>query len=931
MRLSGSDAAVSAAVLLGVCALFYFFAQDLNSTSARTGEKTLGTVVFKKLSATRKAPSGLGWERMRNDGPVYQADTLRTAGFSEAAVYFDDGTSLDLLENSMLKLDFGGATRNLEFLSGEISVGSERSSSTYSISSSAGRIDVGKDSKATFSRGADSLSVEVSRGSASLVRSDGSSQPIAKNQEFAVDLRSGVASLVRRPIVPLVPERNARLLALGEGPAELEFSWQAEEGASASYTLEVASAKSFASPSLSIKSPTTRARAEFTAASGPAHGTTLGEGSWYWRVRDDSGRVSPTRKFSLTRSLPPRPAFPPEGQEYSYRRVKPDIRFAWTSMDAASAYLFELDADPTFPKPAVKSRTTTANLSVEGLGDGTWYWRVTPVQAFELLGAAARPLVRSFIVRKSPKMAAPAAVTPFEGSLYQVQDIDGKGLAFAWMPEPEAVSYELIVSASSDFSAPLASIAAKQPYLRLAGTACAAIKKPGEYYWGLRWIDREGNISPASRARILRGVDGSIAIRPSFPPEGYRIADSLAANARFAWKSNVPARTVFQVAKDAPFKDIAYQETVNAETLIGRAWPSGTYYWRLRTYNTDGSVFLDTKPRSFEVVDPFEGPPLLKPSPGSTFYLREHDGQELSWKGIERADYYSIKLYSAADAYSAPIMEKGFLAGTQVDFALGDLPSGSYKLSVQGFALAAEGTTRIIGYIGDSYFTYKRISYIRLGKPADKTAIPGLTMRRTGASFGYKAENLPDRAELIVSADARGNEVVARSPDRSGSATVRRLPPGNYFWTFKGELAGFDISAKESYSFSVMPIPPLPPAEILSPPMGFGFGPAELRSQRSIVLSWKPVEGATHYSLLLYASGKAEPLVERDRLQGTSFAITDLSLLDRGDFSWRVEAFSFDGEGKLEQSGLDSRASFSIQLPAVKQAQSSPDDKFYGR
>ena len=209
MKFSGSDLAVSAAVLLGAAGLMYLFVSDLNAVSSRAGEKSLGTVVFKKLSATRKAPNGLSWERMRNDSPVYDADTLRTADFSEAAIYFDDGTSLDMSENSMLKLDLGGKAKNLQFLEGQISLGSGVEATSYTISSAAGTIDLAKGAKATFSREADTLSVEVSRGSASIVKEDGSTQAIAQNQEFQVDMKSGKAALVSGPSSRSRPSRTA--------------------------------------------------------------------------------------------------------------------------------------------------------------------------------------------------------------------------------------------------------------------------------------------------------------------------------------------------------------------------------------------------------------------------------------------------------------------------------------------------------------------------------------------------------------------------------------------------------------------------------------------------------------------------------------------------------------------------------------------------
>jgi hypothetical protein len=928
----------------------YLFVADLNAVSTRSGERELGTVVFKKLTATRKAPSGLEWERMRDNSPVYEADTLRTADLSEASINFDDGTSLDMLEDSMLKLDFGGKAKNLEFLSGQISLtGGSSKGSSYTISSSAGSIKLDQGSKATLSREANNLSVEVTQGSASVVKADGSTQAIAKNQELQVDLTSGQSQIVTRPIVPTSPEPNARLLASADARASLGFAWElggasaASAKASSSYTLELSSTKGFESTAYSLRCDSSSASLPIAgAAAGPANGGAnggaaggaqvgpLADGTWYWRVRDEGGEISEIRKFSLESDPFPRPAFPPDGDEYSYRRVKPELRFAWTGMDAASAYLFELGQDPSLSKPRMRSRVATTNLSVDDLGEGTWYWRVSPVHAYTLVGEAPKAEVRRFTIKKIGAMTAIDPATPFEGSLYQVQDLGGKGLAFAWMPQAEAVSYELVLSSSKDLDSPLATIGSTLPYMTLSGGDSAAIKRPGRYYWGLRWKDKEGNLSPFSPPRSLVGVDGSIAIRPSFPPEGYRIADSLITNTRFAWKSNVPARTVFQVAKDSLFEDSVYQETVSAETLLGRPWPSGTYYWRLRTYNTDGSVFLDTEPRSFQVVEPLAGPSLLKPAPESSFYLRERDAQELAWQKIEHADYYTFKLFSPADGYAVPVLEKTFVEGTSLTFVLGDLPGGLYKASVQAFTASGEGTTRIIGYIGGSSFDYKRLTYITLAAPADTSSIAGLAMRRKGQTFSYGSSGTPDSAELQIYADPAGQQLVKRVQDRSGSILVKGLVPGKYYWTVKGSLVGFDISSKQVYGLTVEVIPPLPPAELLAPPRGFSFGPAELKSRRFIALSWKPVDGATDYSLRLYARGRQDPVVQLDGLRDTSYSIQDLSILDKGDYSWKVTALAHDETGDLEQPGLDSISTFVINLPRVMQAQPQSEGSYFG-
>ncbi len=874
MKFSGSDVAVSAAVLLGAAGLMFLFVSDLNAISGRAGEKALGTVVFKKLSATRKAPSGLSWERMKNDSPVYDADTLRTADFSEASIFFDDGTSLDMSENSMLKLDLGGKVKNLQFLEGEISLGSASDTTSYAISSAAGTIDLAKGAKATLSRHADTMSVEVSQGSANIVREDGSSQAISQNQELQVDVKSGKVEIVARPIVPVSPERNARLLSFAAGPEAgsaaavgatrsgkvgVDFAWLAGERSAAdsgkaSYSLELSQSKDFAST-------------EIAQATGLSARKELAAGTWYWRVRDSTGNVSPERKFSVDLAEAPQPAYPPDGQRYSYRTLKPEIRFAWTAMTEASSYLFELASEPGFAKPIIRSRTTTATLAVNSLGEGAWYWRVSPVHAFTVVGdaRAAAPAVRSLAIAKSPAMAVLALTAPIDGSLYQIQDAGGKGLSFSCVPDAEAVSYELVVSKAKDLSVPIAKIGSTQSYLSLSGERASSLARAGAYFWGMRWYDNEGNPSPLSAGRSLKGIDGSIAVRLSFPPDGYRIADSLVGDTRFGWKSNVPARTVFQLARDPGFKDAVYQETVSAETLIGREWKSGRYYWRLCTYNADGTVFLESEPRLFTVVEPFASPVLDKPAPGGIFYVPEGETGTMAWTPIAGADYYDVTLRSAADDYASPIAEKHFVEAASLKYRFGDLPSGDYRLSIQAFAASGESTTRIIGYIGDNPFTYKRLSPIALQSPSDGEHVACLDARKGAALFAYGLDDQPDEAEIIVSSDPAGQNVVARAGDRSGRGGVGRLNPGVYYWTVAGRLAGYDVSAKDRLRFIVDPVPPPPPPALKTPLEGHLYKLQDLDGE-SLAFSWAAQENAASYELLVSRS-KDLLLADRSRRQ----------------------------------------------------------------
>src|SRR5208337_1183588 len=163
-----------------------------------------------------------------------------------------------------------------------------------------------------------------------------------------------------------------------------------------------------------------------------------------------------------------------------------------------------------------------------------------------LLEQAAAPEVRTLVIARRADMTAVTLTAPLPDSLFVVKGAAERGLSFSWVPGSEAVEYELLASRSKDMRTPAITRASTQPWIVLSGADAQQVAKSGTWYWAVRWKDAEGNLSPYSKVRALRGIDTSTGARLSFPPDGYTIADSLISTTRFAWQSDTPARTVFQ-------------------------------------------------------------------------------------------------------------------------------------------------------------------------------------------------------------------------------------------------------------------------------------------------------------------------------------------------------------------------------------------------
>ncbi|MBN1647228.1 MAG: hypothetical protein JW874_04275 [Spirochaetales bacterium] len=918
MRFSKTDAAVTVPVILLSGLLFYLFWQDINSIAARTDENPLGTIEFKKRSATRRSYTGLNWERLQNYSPVFGGDTIRTAGFSEASIFFDDAASLDLFENTMIKLDFEDAGQDLEFLGGRafLSGGKNRS-----ILVGNKTITFSEDARVSLLRSGDDISVCVSGGTASIPDGRGADETIRSAQELRMNAVSGEYTIYSYPAELLLPEQDVRLVSVQDGSPHISFGWKvlAADTISGPVRLEIANHSDFLI-------------AESFPAAGNAEDIEREPGVWYWRLADDNGAISPVRRFSLASDHLPEQILPVDNAEYRFRKSPPSIRFSWSEMNSASAYIFEVADGQDFRDPVIRLRTSLAALTIDTLNEGNWFWRVTPVIAAEYTGPVSNPQARRIGLVKRPEMQAPRLNFPVDGNFYELQEINDRGIPFSWTPDQEATGYQIAVAGNSAMDDPLVLLAADSPYCFLNRGNAPVLRNEGTYYWSVRWQDTDGSLSPWSPARRIQGIDGKYAVRLSYPPDGYTIADSLVTNTRFAWKSNVPGRTVFQVALDPDFRNVIYQEDVNAETMLGKNWKPGEWSWRIRTFNADGTVFLETPPSRFTIVEPFNGPALISPPPGTErpFIFRKGDPQTVSWEKTEGADYYSVKIL--AEGQEKPVFEKSLIAEEKIRLSFDSFPNGVYKACIQGFSVENKMSTRIIGLIRESTFILDKLLPIELVSPAMGEKLEGLDVLRKGINLAWESKYRPDRSFLSVYSDSRMRKRVYGKMNPSEKEVIPSLPEGRYYWKVTGSIGEYDISSRTTGWFRVMAIPPLPGPRLTGPGDKIKYGAEELKKINEIHFSWEAVAGATDYRFAIFRTDNMkDPVFQAERISKTSYTLDDLSVLDKGEFVWTVSAEARNIKGVLIQPGKEAKRNFIIDLPLLEKPDVKSGDKFYGR
>ena len=222
---------------------------------------------------------------------------------------------------------------------------------------------------------------------------------------------------------------------------------------------------------------------------------TVPNGTYYWRVRTvgPDGAVSPwTAPHSFTKNWTMQPTLqtPTEGQTLSFPNNP--VVLHWSAVPGAAQYLVSVASDPALgslvfkysnqddPNGPPNVAATNAAIA-NALAQGTYYWAVQPVDAEGNKGVSTP--VASF------GWVWPSATVPVVTDLDSSDDVyDPK---FSWNPVPGAVSYEVEVNPSSDWSAG-SKVCCDDPTIATSLSPTKVFKND-TYHWRVRAIDPDGN------------------------------------------------------------------------------------------------------------------------------------------------------------------------------------------------------------------------------------------------------------------------------------------------------------------------------------------------------------------------------------------------------------------------------------------------------
>lgn len=949
----------------GVAVNSFLFCRSFFRALTKMNEEPIATITFKYKTAQRKFLDRVVWDRLRQNSPVYNGDTIHTSSLSEATVWFSDGNIMDLSENTMAQVFLS----HEKMLRAELSDGYVFVDSTDALDGmtlSSGGIEValkkgssmGAKTSPETSAAQKSLSLQVVSGSADVQKNAaGSETKIFSAGEGDSFVLENDGTFVK-PIVKMIePALNSKILYHSEGSKKVDFKWKFENSGAEKFSalLEVASDKNFSDVVYRIFSD------NLDGAS-----LDLKPGTYFWKLsflQNNEEKVSQNGKFQVIQSLPPSLMVPVENYGFSYRTKFPAVRFIWTEVPYATAYRLEVASDFEMKKLVVERRLDLTSAIISTLQEGNYWWRVTPYYSINKTGFSAPSEIKGFAVRKKGSLSILQALVPVENGIVNT-DASSKEIAFSWKHEDEAEKYILRISDKPDFSSLKINEQTYGNYLSFEPKKLNL--KDGKWFWSVSFVDNEGNVSKPSETRVFYALKGKPEQHTIEPVEGFRAAVSLVPDMKFTWKRNLPENfeTVFELSADKDFSKIVYSQKTAGQSLRGLNLKPGKYFWRINSKCADDEMQLVSFAKSFEVLDNM--PAAVLKSPGNKAVAREFSPYKFSWEDVEDADFYKFSIFRGKNPN--PVFEE-IVYGNHIEVDMFSpkefADKTNYRWQVQAQANAVPGlSTRRSGKLAESSFFLVKLRPVEVVFPSQNQKINGADAILSPVSAKWNSVDKVKRAQFVLTrTDVNPAKTIIKIPSDEALSektnlvapqtvlldTAEGLRAGDYeIIVYAETFDGIDISntdSKNRRTFSVLPVEPLEKAKNLAanPPVFSREYLSVKENPKNITLSWSKVPKATDYFVTIKGKN-GRVLLEKNIKDGTLYKIDftaisneDKIAFSKGTFVWEVvgvRRIDTDKDGKVDkifQEGIPAESFFETDIPVPKKSRAKGAMNPYGK
>ncbi len=904
---------------LSVAAYFgYTFWKDLNSTAGRSDKEKVAEITYKDRITQRKFDDRVVWERVDKSTPLYNGDFVRTSDLAEAQFSFVDGTTLSLYENTMIQINYSESEGlKISLDGGSVSLNASDKGNVKLSLDDGSEVTVGKGAALSAKSGnGDVRTVDIKNGSASIEGRNGETTSLIAGESVSV---SNNGEIRKKSITVTSIPQELRLLNSdgGEMPVKLEWT-KSEEAADEDVIIQTSNKKDF---SVISKEYVVKDLSEFLL--------NLPEGTAYWRVYTEKHSDEAEKGKIAVIDAEPVPLLSPVNDAvFRYRNRNPQINFSWQERNHADHYLVKVSSSPDMENPIIEEKVYKTALQSDSLGQGKWWWQVTPYYEINSAGYTGESSVASFSIVKGGSLKAPKLAVPFKDTTISYKD--NLNINFIWSSDSTDANYEVILSDTEDFSNILYR---KNTTYKNIHAKLPAPETTKDYYWKvIRTTNEDEDFEPESEVwkfTATEYVPGDT--RLIYPPEEYSTETSKIASTQFVWKLADEVKnnkSVLQIAKNNDFNSIEVEKEVQGNTLDNISLSDGNWWWRIGTTDSNGNTDY-TEARHFEVLKTLTAPSLVTVAENQEIIATQSGIVKLGWRPVAGADFYNIRVY---DSDNNLVAENPEALGTSASFVL---PDDSYSLRIQAVASQTDNSNLRTGPVQTVDFTVRAAEAITQIQPVDAVKIDGLSALRNPVNFSWRnGTDKPVTTEFVLKKqqyDGTFKEVERIKVVKTTQA-IPRLSSGVYKWQIiASSKEGFSLNSKER-SFTIGPVLELETPRLISPEYNFVMNSEYLRKNRNITFEWNDVPDSTEYNFVLYkreTNGRMNLIYSEKGLRSNRLRYRKLSNLDVGKFIWNVTAYSYAKDGFEERRSPVATGEFNIEFAAPKEIKAENPGRMY--
>jgi hypothetical protein len=492
----------------------------------------------------------------------------------------------------------------------------------------------------------------------------------------------------------------------------------------------------------------------------------------------------------------------------------------------------------------------------------------------------------------------------------------------------------------------------------------------GVYYW---------RAYPSSAEGAEAGVGGKLSIVDALPPTLYSPAQgerfrsrTSRPGIRFQWQAREGAAAyLLEVSSSPGLEDPLFSASVQPAggdrvSIVRSGLSGGSYYWRVTPVYPGGYAgrAQSSAISSFVIEETvLLAAPQTHERVGTVYLEAPQPNTYFTWEQERDAVYYTFVLSRQEDLGNPLVSERERDNYSVLNAREAELPPGRYYWGV--YQTDMEGN--------NSALSPARTFVVMAGAPPEEStesaAPPVISTPREPppepppAATAVPAPEPPPASATTATTPTRAPAPRDPAPPATPPATPvpapREPPPPRATPPATPAPAPREPAPEPPVTATPAPVPreppPEPPAATTPPPVtpapvpreppapprplpaprnlrpaaGYTLTEEIILQDRRIVFSWDRVSGATGYTFILYQveRGTNREILRQTALRVPSYTLTNLTLLDAGEFVWQVEAES----GNVEQESEAATNWFRVNLGEIRAPESRESGVLFGR